>query len=160
MSGLLLVSDWVHVSLPELGLARNRGGSTTGAGMTGVELVLAALAAGATAGVTDTASSAVRDTYSALREAVRRRLAAQSENGARALEASEVEPGVWQATDGLGELLSASGVDRDTEILAAAQMLLTQLSTDDVRTRSQVIDAREARGLQVGDHNTQTNTFS
>ena len=42
--------------------------------MTEVELVAAALAAGASAGLTDTARGAVQDLYTGLREAVRRRL--------------------------------------------------------------------------------------
>ncbi|MFI5749885.1 hypothetical protein ACIBBE_29045 [Streptomyces sp. NPDC051644] len=134
--------------------------------MTGVELVVAALAAGASAGLTDTASSAVRDTYTGLREAVRRRLFARGEDSAQVLEAcdaqvleaSEDEPGVWQAR--LGELLSASGADEDPEILAAARSLLRELGVSGRHDPTHVVDAREAQGVQVGDHNTQTNTFN
>ncbi|NUK02571.1 hypothetical protein HRW23_29335 [Streptomyces lunaelactis] len=126
--------------------------------MTGVELVVAALAAGASAGLTDTASSAIRDTYAGLREAVRRRLAARGEGSARILEASEVEPGVWQAQ--LSEVLSASGADRDEEILATARSLLRDLGVAGSYAGANVVDAREAKGVQVGDDNTQTNTFN
>jgi len=126
--------------------------------MTGVELVVAALAAGASAGLTDTASSAVRDTYSGLREAVRRRLSARGEDSARVLAASEAEPEVWQGR--LHDELIESGADQDAEILAAALSLLRELGTADWQSSAQRVDARDAKGVQIGDHNTQTNTFN
>ncbi|MGW2182964.1 hypothetical protein ACWCXX_33845 [Streptomyces sp. NPDC001732] len=126
--------------------------------MSGVELVVTALAAGASAGLADTASSAVRDAYTGLREAVRRCLAQRSEDDAQVLDASEVEPGVWQAR--LSELLFLCGVDRDEEVLEAAQSLLRELGAAGQQPRMNVVDAREARGAQIGDHNTQTNTFN
>jgi hypothetical protein len=125
--------------------------------VSGLELVVAALAAGASAGLTDTASSAVRDAYAGLRAAVRRRLAARTEDDARILDASDVESEAWQAQ--LSDVLSASGADRDEEILAAARTLLQELETAGQRPRLNVVDAREAQGTQIGDHNTQTNTF-
>lgn len=118
--------------------------------MTGVELVAAALAAGASAGLTDTVSCAIQDSYASLREAVGRRLATHGEESAQVLEVSEVEPEVWQVQ--LQELLSASGVDRDEEILGAAGSLLRDLGMAGQHL--------EVKGMQVGDHNTQTNTFN
>ncbi|MFJ9820753.1 hypothetical protein ACIRU3_36900 [Streptomyces sp. NPDC101151] len=126
--------------------------------MSGVELVVAALSAGAAVGLTDTASSAIRDAYTGLRELVQRRLAARGEDSARLLEASEAAPGVWQAR--LSELLSVSGVDQDEEILAAARSLLQELSVAGLQGAVRHVDAREAKGLQVGDNNTQTNNFN
>ncbi|MFD4661543.1 hypothetical protein ACFWP2_38720 [Kitasatospora sp. NPDC058444] len=127
--------------------------------MTGVELVVAALAAGASAGLTDTASSAVRDTYSGLREAVRRRLSARGEDSAHVLEASEAEPEVWQGR--LHDELVESGAAQDTEILAAALSLLRELGTAGRQSPgAQRVDARDAKGVQIGDHNTQNNTFN
>ncbi|MET7520495.1 hypothetical protein ABZS88_45700 [Streptomyces sp. NPDC005480] len=73
------------------------------------------------------------------------------EDGVRILEASEAEPAIWR--DRLSELLSVSGVDQDEEILAGAHSLLHDLGAN-------VVDAREAKGIQVGNHNTQTNTFN
>jgi hypothetical protein len=65
--------------------------------MTGVELIVAALAAGAASGVTDTASSMVRDTYSGVRDMVRRRVDGHAERDLQTLAASVAEPAVWQA---------------------------------------------------------------
>ncbi|REG00406.1 hypothetical protein DFJ67_6459 [Asanoa ferruginea] len=107
--------------------------------MSGVELVAAALAAGASAGLTDTVSTAVKDAYSALREAVARRMGS--------LDAVETAPGVWSTDE-----LAASGVADDAAVLAAAERLLRL-------TEGPRIDLRDAKGVQVGDHNTQHNTF-
>ncbi|MFE1411204.1 hypothetical protein ACFW6F_10410 [Streptomyces sp. NPDC058746] len=122
--------------------------------MTGVELVMAALAAGASAGLTDTAGSAVRDAYGALREAVRGRLPARS---GEVLDAERVEPGVWEGR--LREELTASGADQDGEVLAAAEHLWALVHPGEGSGRYQV-DASGAKGVQVGDHNTQTITFN
>ncbi|BCJ69677.1 hypothetical protein [Polymorphospora rubra] len=85
--------------------------------MTGVELIVAALAAGASAGVT----SGVQDAYAWLKGQLVRRLSGR-EQAVQALAADEVEPGVWQAR--LGDDLAASGADADLEVLAAARRLL------------------------------------
>jgi hypothetical protein len=128
-----------------------------GVDVSGLELVVAALVAGASAGLTDTASSAVRDAYAGLREAVHRRLAARSDDDVRVLDANDMEPEAWQAR--LSDVLSAGGVDRDEEVLAAARSLLQELETAGQQPRLNIVDAREAQGTQIGDHNTQTNTF-
>ncbi|MFE3520874.1 hypothetical protein ACFXOD_04635 [Streptomyces sp. NPDC059161] len=120
--------------------------------MSGVELVVAALTAGASAGLTDTASSAVRDAYDALRQAVRRRLGAD----ARILEAQESEPALWQAE--LTTVLAQADADRDQEVVAAAEALLRELGRHP--SAANVVDARDAKGVQIGDGNTQTNTFN
>ncbi|MFE5199041.1 hypothetical protein ACFQ93_36000 [Streptomyces sp. NPDC056601] len=119
---------------------------------------MAALAAGASAGITDTASSAVRDAYAGLREAVRRRLAEYGRDAEGVLEASGVEPGVWQAR--LAEVLLEAGADRDEELLAAAQQLREQLSAASGRLSKYSVDAPDAKGVQIGDHNTQFNNFN
>jgi hypothetical protein len=71
------------------------------AAMTGLDLIMAALVAGAGAGVNDAAKTGVHDAYEALRALLRRRMAGR--------------PG----TD-----VETSGADRDEEILAAARRVL------------------------------------
>lgn len=117
--------------------------------MSAVEVIAAALAAGAGAGLTGTASAAVQDAYAGLKDLLRRRV------GGPALEADETEPGVWQAR--LGDALTASGAADDERILAAARQLLAL--ADPALSATYQVDLREAKGVQVGDHNTQTNTF-
>lgn len=90
--------------------------------MPAVEVIVAALAAGAGAGLTDTASTAVRDAYAGLKDLLKRRVGDHDEQAMQALEADETEPGVWQAR--IGDALTASGVASDEEVLAAARRLL------------------------------------
>jgi hypothetical protein len=125
--------------------------------VTGVEIIVAALAAGATAGVTNTASSAVQDAYTGLRDALRRRLRGRG-RAEEALDAQETDTGVWQAR--VGEDLTDSGADRDDDVLAAAQRLLALVDSAGTRAGKYTVDLRDAKGVQVGDHNTQHNTFS
>ena len=135
-----------------IGCYRITGGGR--AGMTGLELIVAALAAGASAGVTNTATTAIQDAYTGLKGILRRWLASRAQ-AQQALEADEVEPGAWQTR--LGDHLTQSGADHNEDILTAARQLLTL--TEAAGTRYQ-IDLREAKGVQVGDQNTQHNTFS
>jgi len=117
--------------------------------MTGVELIVAALAAGAAAGITDTASSPIRDTYIGLKDLLAHRLTGHNQTR-QALDAQETDPGVWQAR--LGDDLATSG--------AAARQVLDLLDPHGAESGKYQVDLREAKGVQVGDGNTQTNTFS
>jgi hypothetical protein len=125
--------------------------------MTGVELIVAALAAGAAAGITDTASSAIRDTYIGLKDLLAHRLTGHNQTR-QALDAQETDPGVWQAR--LGDDLATSGAATDQRILAAARQVLDLLDPHGAESGKYQVDLREAKGVQVGDGNTQTNTFS
>lgn len=89
--------------------------------MSAVEMIVTALAAGAGAGVTDTASAAFHDAYASLKDLIGRRLAGQG-GSPPALDAAEVETGVWQAQ--MGEAIRRSGAADDEEIVAAAKRLL------------------------------------
>jgi hypothetical protein len=104
--------------------------------MSGVEVILAALAAGAGAGSGDVAKAAMMDAYFSLRDAVKRKLEGRS---------IDMPPDVLE-----GELVEA-GADRDEQVLAAAQRVL------DLKAQ---YDLRGAKGVQIGDHNTQHNTFN
>lgn len=118
--------------------------------MTGVELIVAALAAAATAGV----SSGVQDAYAGLKGLLVKRLAGRN-HAVEVLDAEPAEPGVWRTR--LGDDLTASGAAVDPEVLAAARRLLA-LADPDAAGKYQV-DLRDARGVMIGDHNQQTNTF-
>jgi hypothetical protein len=125
--------------------------------MTGVELILAALAAGAGAGVSETAKSAVLDAYTGLRDALRRRLGGRERAG-QVLQAVPDEAGVWNAD--VTAVLAASGAGDDEAILGAARRLLAVADPHGAAAGKYQVDVREAKGVQVGDHNTQYNTFS
>jgi hypothetical protein len=125
--------------------------------VTGVEVILAALAAGAGTGTSDAAKAAVVDIYTGLRDALRRRLAGRG-GAEQILDAQDFDPGVGQAR--LGSVLAESGADRDEKILDAARRLLAVADPAGTHAGKYHVDARDAKGLQVGDYNTQHNTFS
>lgn len=87
--------------------------------MTGVELIVAALAAAATATVT----SGVQDAYGGLKDLLIRRLSGR-DRAVEALEARETERDVWEAR--LGDDLRATGAGTDEQVLAAARRVLAQ----------------------------------
>lgn len=123
--------------------------------MTGADLIVASLAAGATAGVTNTASSAIQDVYVALKDRLSDLLSGRA-SSRELLDAEETEPEAWQAR--FGDDLFASGAADDEQVLALARRLLEL--TDLRRAAKYQVDSREAKGVVIGDNNTQTNNFS
>lgn len=109
--------------------------------MTGVDLIAAALAAAATAGIT----SGVQDAYAGLKTLLVQRLAGRPA-AVEALEARETEPGVWQAR--LGEDLVACGATSDAQILDAARAVLAQAGP--AVTYTTYNNVKENRGGAVG----------
>jgi hypothetical protein len=87
--------------------------------MSNIEVIVAALAAGASAGVTNTATAAVQDAYLGLKNLLRPRVRGDAR---AALDADETEQGVWETR--IGEELAASGAADDEQVLAAAMRLL------------------------------------
>jgi hypothetical protein len=84
-----------------------------------IGLIVAALTAGASAGLTNTATAAVEDAYTGLKALLRPWVRGE----ARAvLDTDETDEGVWQAR--LAEELEASGAAEDAQVRAAAQLLL------------------------------------
>jgi hypothetical protein len=121
-----------------------------------ISLIVAALSAGAAAGVTNTVTSVVNDAYAGLKALVRQRLTGR-QAGEVALEHYETNPDAW------GPILAAELADADAadcELLTAAQHLMALLDPDGVRTGRYQVDARRAQGVQIGDHGIQCNTFS
>jgi hypothetical protein len=124
-----------------------------------VKLIVTALAAGAGLGLKDAASSAVKDAYESLKALAGKRLAGRRDGGlvlARYAQAPETWEGVLAA-----ELAAAgAGDDDDTDLVAAAQALMRLVDAPGWRAGKYVVDVRDSQGVQVGDQNTQHNTFS
>lgn len=122
-----------------------------------VSLIVAALAAGALAGARNTATEAVKEAYEALKGLVRHRLSGRA-SGEVALAQHEAKPEQWAGALE-AELMEA---DASSDVLAvqAAQRLMALLDTAGSQAGKYLIDVRGAQGLQVGDGNTQTNTFT
>jgi hypothetical protein len=121
-----------------------------------VTLILTALAAGAALGVKDTASSAVKDAYNGLKALVKRRFGGRTD-GELVLARYEEAPETWKGR--LAAELAAVGAGDDTGLVAAAQALMKLIDEAGSESGKYVVTVRESRGVQVGDRNTQTNTF-
>jgi hypothetical protein len=118
-------------------------------------LVAQALTAGVGAGLSGAASSAVSDCYAALKEALVRRLSGRP-GALERIELLEHRPS--GSAEGLAhDLVMAGAVD--AEVVEHAQRLLALIDPDAGPHGKYRLDLREARGVQVGDGNTQHNTF-
>jgi len=122
--------------------------------MTEVELVAAALAAGASAGLTDTARGAVHDLYTGLRDAVRRRLDPNGVADTRVLDAPDADLEAWRSR--LVGVLTGSGVEEDQAVVAQARALLAETGQAGRFT----VYAPNSKGVSIGDGTTQHNTFN
>lgn len=122
-----------------------------------ITLIVTALAAGAVSGITDSASSAVKDAYASLKALVRKRLAGRPD-AELVLARHEQAPETWQAP--LAAVLGDVGADRDTDLVAAAQALLRLVDAAGAGAGKYTVDVRGAQGVQVGDRNRQDNVFN
>jgi hypothetical protein len=121
-----------------------------------VTLVVLALAAGATAGLKNAASSTVTDAYSSLKALVKKRFAGRPD-GELVLAKYEAAPQTWEAP--LTAELVAAGAHSDRELIASAQQLMSLIDEAGSQMGKYVVDAKGAQGVQVGDRNIQRNTF-
>ncbi|MEU4517380.1 hypothetical protein AB0F52_01530 [Amycolatopsis sp. NPDC024027] len=123
-----------------------------------VELVVSALAAGAVAGVKDSASAAVKDAYASVQSGVRQ-LLSRNDAGEQVslLEAYAAAPD--EHRNGLAAALSAAGAGEDAELVAAAQAVLAAVDPPGTTAGKYNVRVRDSKGVQVGDGNTMTLKF-
>jgi hypothetical protein len=121
-----------------------------------VTLIVTALAAGAASALQDGTAAAVKDAYARLKALVKRRFTGRS-NAELVLAEHEAAPQTWQAP--LAAELSAAGADADADLVAAAQALMGLVDEAGSRSGKYAATVLDSQGIQVGDHNTQTNTF-
>jgi hypothetical protein len=115
-----------------------------------ITLIVAALAAGAAAGVQGTAASAVKDAYAGLKTLVKKRFAGRPD-AELILARHERAPQTWQAP--LAAELSEAGADRDRDLLAAAHALMDLVDRAGSRTENYNVNAPGAKNVQVGQSN-------
>jgi microcompartment protein CcmL/EutN len=121
-----------------------------------VTLIVTALAAGAASALQDGASAAMKDAYARLKALVTKRFADRPK-AELVLAEHEAAPQTWEAP--LVAELSAVVAEGDDDLVAAAQTLMSLADEVGSRSGRYVVAVRDSRGVQVGDHNTQTNTF-
>ncbi|NEA36923.1 hypothetical protein [Streptomyces sp. SID13031] len=122
-----------------------------------VTLIVTALAAGATAGLGDTVSQAIKDAYGALKSLIRVRLRERAD-GDLVLDRYEKAPKTWE--EPLKSELEEAGVGADAELIATAGRLIELIKAENPGALMKYnVDASSAQGVQIGDHGTQHNVF-
>jgi hypothetical protein len=122
-----------------------------------ISLIIAALAAGAIAGVKDTAGQAVKDAYAGLNGLLRRRFTGNRQAEA-ALDQSERQPDADQAL--LAQHLRAAGAGDDEELIRAAQAVLEKADPAGARAGKYNVRITGGKGIVVGDSANVTMTFN
>jgi hypothetical protein len=134
------------------GFVPNNGGSAMDPGM----LIVGALVPGALKGESDAAGTAVSDAYQRLRRLVARLLSSQP--GAELVLVQHANDSqTWQAP--LEQALCSADASSSTEIVEAAERLVVPLDEAGRRAGKYTVNLSGARGIQVGDHNWQMNSF-
>ncbi|WP_039795969.1 hypothetical protein [Amycolatopsis alba] len=121
-----------------------------------VELVVAALAAGAAAGTRETASTAVKDAYAGVKTLALRTLrrgGSVPPAVVAAVESDVIAPGDLETA------LTAADAGADEELVAAALKVLELTDPAGTQAGKYRVLLHGNKGVQIGDHNTQTNTF-
>jgi hypothetical protein len=122
-----------------------------------ISMIVGALAMGATSGLKDTATEAIRDAYEGLRDLVRRRFVGRP-IAEMALSEHEKAPQVWAKP--LSVELATVGADTDAQIIAAARRVMALMDGSGGSPGKYQVNLRSSQGVQVGDLNTQSNTFN
>jgi hypothetical protein len=122
-----------------------------------VTLIVTALAAGAASALQEDAKDAVKAAYVRLRDILKRRFSGRRV-GELALAEHEAAPAMWEPQ--LRAELAATGAENDHDLVDAAQALLSLVDPAGARSGKYYVSIRGSQGVQVGDHNTQTNTFN
>jgi hypothetical protein len=121
-----------------------------------VTLIVTALAAGAASALQDGTSAAAKDAYARLKALVTRRFAGRAK-AELVLAEHQATPQTWEKP--LAAELSAAGAESDADLVAAAQALMSLVDEAGTRAGKYGVTVRDSQGVQVGDHNTQTNIF-
>jgi len=122
-----------------------------------ITLILAALAAGAVAGVQATASEAIQDAYQSLKALVQHKFADKPE-AELALAKHAEKPEIWEAP--LKDALTQTGADKDKEIIKAAQALMTLVNPQQAAVgKFNVQITGNIQGFVQGDNTQVTMTF-
>ena len=112
------------------------------------------------AALADLGKDAIKDSYNALKSALKKKFSSESEV-VNAVEGLEKKPDSKGRQTTLQEEIENAKVNNDVEIVQLAQELLKQLESKKSASGKYNVQFQDkAQGVQVGDRNTQTNTFS
>ncbi len=113
-----------------------------------VSVVLAALAAGATAAAKDTASQAVKDAYAGLKALVKKRFDRKPQAEMTLVE-YEKDTDTWEKP--LQKSLVETGADQDEAIVQQAQLLLKLINPQQASQGKYNVQIGEGKGIVIGD---------
>lgn len=120
------------------------------------ELVVAALSAGAAAGLTDTASKAVQDSYNGLKALTVRVLRRDKDGDEVKTAADELVRDPDEHHAELVTALTTAGAADEADLVAAARKLLAVLDPHGTSEGKYRVEIRDSQGVQIGDNNTMT----
>ena len=119
-------------------------------------LILAALTAGAAAGLQSTANQVMQDAYNGLKTLIQHKFAGKPA-AETALTQHEQKPDVWKAP--LEDELKQTGADKDDEIIKAAQKLMELVEPEQAALGKFNVRISGGQGIVIGEHNTSTMYF-
>lgn len=121
--------------------------------------IIAALAAGAISGLTETGKAGITDAYQALKGLLTKKFGAKSQV-VQAVDHLEAKPGSTSRQGGLQEEIVAVKAEQDSEVLAAAKHLLTLVQPQQAGLGKFTIQNNApVQGQNVGDHNVNIQHF-
>jgi outer membrane protein assembly factor BamB/primosomal replication protein N len=123
-----------------------------------VTLIVSALVGGLTAGLTDTAQTATKDIYDALKSRLMKKTE-KNEDAQDAIVKVEKQPDSKARQELLKEELSKLELDQDDELLKLAQSLLNVLKESGENTGKYNVDIQNSQGIVVGDQANVTQNF-
>ena len=121
-----------------------------------VSLIVTALATGAAAAVKDTAGQAIKDTYSALKATLARKLGSRP-MAQEIVERHEGAPDVWEKP--LAAELDNAGVADDEELVRLAQQLMAEHDPTGAQAGKYNVQISGGQGIIVGEHATAHQVF-
>ena len=121
-----------------------------------ISLIVAALAAGVSTSLKDTAGEAIKDAYAGLKALLKRK-AGDQQLAQSVLDKHEQAPEVWQKP--LEHELRDAGAGDDEQIVRAAQKLLELADPDGARAGKYNVTITGGKGIVVGDRATVTMNF-
>jgi len=114
-----------------------------------VSVVLAALAAVATAAAKDSASQALKDAYDGLKALVQKRFEKKKPQAEMALAEYEKDPDTWEKP--LQKSLVETGADQDEAIVRQAQQVLKLVNPQQASQGKYNVQIGEGKGVVIGD---------
>jgi hypothetical protein len=123
-----------------------------------VSLIVSALVGGLTAGLTDTAKSATKDIYDALKARLMKKAEA-NEDAKDAITKVEKQPDSKARQELLKEELAKLPLDQDDDLLKLAQALLDALKVSGGKAGKYNVDVQNSQGIVIGDNSNVTQNF-